>query len=95
MQYKKMRKDLCTVARMYGDSGMLEWKIYETLDRHMPNIDKGCWDRGCACFDDRELSDDYRLKVKKYREDMLTYKRLNVFQKAWFRFMRLFRKSGF
>lgn len=56
---KELLSELCNVAIMFHASVALRTKIYDVLERHLAKeegltvIDRGCYERGCACYDDR------------------------------------------
>lgn len=36
-----------------GNREMMRQHMYTTLREHLPHMDDACWERGCACYDDR------------------------------------------
>lgn len=56
---KELLSELCDVAVLFHASGALRFKIYDVLEKHLANeevlsiVDRGCYERGCACYDDR------------------------------------------
>ena len=59
LRNKELLSELCNVAIMFHTSVALRTKIYDVLERHLAKeegltvIDRGCYERGCACYDDR------------------------------------------
>ena len=59
LRNKELLSELCNVAIMFHASVALRTKIYDVLERHLAKeegltvIDRGCYERGCACYDDR------------------------------------------
>ena len=55
----KLLTDLCNTAILFHASAALRTKIYEVLEKHLANeedltiMDRGCYERGCCCYDDR------------------------------------------
>jgi hypothetical protein len=51
-QYAPMLNKLIEQATLYHTSQeLLRAKMWETLDAHLPELDEGCMERGCACVD--------------------------------------------
>ena len=56
---KELLSELCDVAVLFHASVALRTKLYEVLEKHLANeevlsiVDRGCYERGCACYDDR------------------------------------------
>ena len=56
---RKLLTDLCNTAILFHASELLRIKIYEVLEKHLANeeclsvVDRGCYERGCSCYDDR------------------------------------------
>lgn len=59
LRNKELLSELCNVAIMFHASVALRTKIYDVLERHLAKeeslsvVDLGCYERGCACYDDR------------------------------------------
>lgn len=64
LYYKDLMDELCDTARMYSGSYHLRHKLFDVLEKHLPHLDEGCKERGCACYDDRLLTPDQKKKVK-------------------------------
>lgn len=58
MKYKHAKPlldKLQTVAVLYHASPtMLRTKLFDTLNEFIPNMDDGCFERGCPCDDPRD-----------------------------------------
>jgi hypothetical protein len=51
-QYAPLLERLIEQATLYHASReLLRAKMWETLDEHLPELDEGCKERGCACLD--------------------------------------------
>ena len=59
LRNKELLSELCDVAVLFHASEALRFKIYDVLERHLAKeegltvMDRGCYERGCACYDDR------------------------------------------
>ena len=52
MRYDKALMDeLCDTARLYAGSGYLREKLMVVLDKHIPNLDEACKERGCMSYE--------------------------------------------
>ena len=50
--------DICILY--HGAPTLLREKIYTAIDMHIPHLDQGCFERGCACYDINEGKNDQR-----------------------------------
>ena len=51
-QAKPIVEELMNVAILFhGSPSMLRTKIYDVLDKHLPELDPACMERGCPCVD--------------------------------------------
>ena len=46
-QAKPLLDELCQLAVMYHASQALRTKLFDALNKHIPNLDEGCFERGC------------------------------------------------
>ena len=53
-QAKPLLDRLYDVAILFHASSELRTKLFEALDEHIPHLDQGCFERGCACYDINE-----------------------------------------
>ena len=54
MRYKQARplvEELMQIAVLYHASSMLRTKIADAIDKHIPDLDEGCFERGCPAID--------------------------------------------
>jgi hypothetical protein len=51
-QAKDLVEKLVHVAILYHASEMLRTKIFEAVDEFIPDMDEGCFERGCPAIDD-------------------------------------------
>ena len=51
-QAKPLLDRLCELAILFHASSELRTKLFEALNEHIPHMDQGCLERGCACDDD-------------------------------------------
>lgn len=60
MQYKKeLMQELTATAIMYHASNLLQTKLLEVLDKHLPHVGDTCCERGCI-----EYQEDYHAVRK-------------------------------
>ena len=51
-QSKPLVEDLLNIAVLFHASpGLLRQKIAEAIDKHIPDLDPACMERGCPCID--------------------------------------------
>ena len=73
LRNKELLSELCDVAIMFHASVALRTKIYDVLEKHLANeenrivIDLGCYERGCACHDDRVDKDGIEISMIEVR----------------------------
>jgi hypothetical protein len=54
-QVKPLVERLMDICILYHESPtLLREKIYTAIDMHIPHLDQGCFERGCACYDINE-----------------------------------------
>ena len=46
-QAKPLLDELCQLAVMYHASQALRTKLFDALNKHIPHLDDGCFERGC------------------------------------------------
>lgn len=71
---KILMDELCDTARLYNGSRQLRLKLYEVLDKHIPHLDEGCKERGCACYDDRLVSPEVTENNKMLMKGVCNWK---------------------
>ena len=71
---KILMDELCDTARLYYGSRQLRWKLYEVLDKHIPHLDEGCKERGCACYDDRLIDPEVTANNKMLMKEICNWK---------------------
>jgi len=54
-QAKPLLDRLCELAILFHASSELRTKLFEALNAHIPHMDQGCLERGCACDDDWKM----------------------------------------
>ena len=50
-QAKPLVEELMQIAVLYHASSMLRTKIFDALNEHIPDLDDGCFERGCPAID--------------------------------------------
>ena len=40
------------IAVLFHASALLRTKIADVIDKHIPDLDPACMERGCTCIDD-------------------------------------------
>ena len=50
-QSKPLVEELMNIAVLFHASDLLRTKIAEVIDRHIPDLDPACMERGCPCLD--------------------------------------------
>ena len=50
-QAKPLIDELVRVVVLYHASSMLRTKMYEVLNEYIPDLDDGCFERGCPAID--------------------------------------------
>ena len=54
-QSKLLVEELMNIAILFhGSPTMLRTKIYDAIDKHIPDLDPACMERGCTCIDSFE-----------------------------------------
>jgi hypothetical protein len=54
-QSKELVEELMNLAILFhGSPSLLRQKIAEAIDKHIPDLDPGCMERGCMGIDDFE-----------------------------------------
>ena len=51
-QSKELVDELMNIAVLFHASSMLRTKIADVIDKHIPDLDPACMERGCTCIDD-------------------------------------------
>jgi len=51
-QSKELVDELMNIAVLFHASSMLRTKIADVIDKHIPNLDPACMERGCTAADD-------------------------------------------
>jgi hypothetical protein len=51
-QSKPLVEELMHVAVLFHASALLRTKIADVIDKHIPNLDPACMERGCTAIDD-------------------------------------------
>ena len=51
-QSKELVDELMNIAVLFHASSMLRTKIADVIDKHIPNLDPACMERGCTAIDD-------------------------------------------
>ena len=56
-KYKELVDELANIAILHHAGQSLKYKIYDVLEKHLQGdefvIERGCFERGCACYDSR------------------------------------------
>ena len=56
-KYKDLVVELKNIAVLYHASQALPYKILDVLEKHLQGdervVERGCFERGCACYDSR------------------------------------------
>jgi hypothetical protein len=51
-QSKELVEELLNISILFhGSPTMLRTKIYDAIDKHIPDLDPACMERGCTCID--------------------------------------------
>ena len=51
-QSKPLVEELMHVAVLFHASALLRTKIADVIDKHIPDLDPACMERGCTAVDD-------------------------------------------
>ena len=51
-QSKPLVEELMSIAVLFHASSMLRTKLADVIDKHIPDLDPACMERGCTCIDD-------------------------------------------
>lgn len=51
-QSKELVDELMHVAVLFHASALLRTKIADVIDKHIPDLDPACMERGCTAIDD-------------------------------------------
>jgi hypothetical protein len=58
-QSKPLVEELMNIAVLFhGSPTMLRAKIWVAIDKHIPDLDPACMERGCTCIDSFKEKDD-------------------------------------
>lgn len=58
-QSKPLVEELINIAVLFHASALLRTKIADVIDKHIPDLDPACMERGCTCIDYfKEKTDD-------------------------------------
>jgi len=53
LQSKELVAELINIAILFhGSPTMLRTKIYDAIDKHIPDLDPACMERGCTAIDE-------------------------------------------
>jgi hypothetical protein len=50
-QAKPLVEKLMNVAVLYHASSMLRSKVFDVIEQELPDLDEGCYERGCICVE--------------------------------------------
>jgi len=50
-QSKPLVEELMNIAVLFHASALLRTKIADVIDKHIPDLDPACMERGCTCID--------------------------------------------
>ena len=50
-QSKPLVEELMNIAVLFHASSLLRTKIADVIDKHIPDLDPACMERGCTCID--------------------------------------------
>jgi len=50
-QSKPLVEELMNIAVLFHASALLRTKIADVIDKHIPNLDPACMERGCTAID--------------------------------------------
>ena len=51
-QSKPLVEELMNIAVLFHASALLRTKLADVIDKHIPNLDPACMERGCTAVDD-------------------------------------------
>ena len=51
-QSKPLVEELMNIAVLFHASSLLRTKIADVIDKHIPDLDPACMERGCTAIDD-------------------------------------------
>ena len=51
-QSKPLVEELMNIAVLFHASALLRTKIADVIDKHIPDLDPACMERGCTAVDD-------------------------------------------
>jgi hypothetical protein len=51
-QSKPLVEELMNIAVLFHASALLRTKIADVIDKHIPDLDPACMERGCTAIDD-------------------------------------------
>ena len=51
-QSKELVDELMNIAVLFHASALLRTKIADVIDKHIPDLDPACMERGCTAIDD-------------------------------------------
>jgi len=51
-QSKELVDELMNIAVLFHASALLRTKIADVIDKHIPDLDPACMERGCTAVDD-------------------------------------------
>jgi hypothetical protein len=58
-QSKELVEELLNIAILFhGSPTMLRTKIYDAIDKHIPDLDPACKERGCTAIDSFKEKND-------------------------------------
>jgi hypothetical protein len=60
-QSKPLVEELMHVAVLFHASALLRTKIADVIDKHIPDLDPACMERGCTAIDDYKEKNDRTL----------------------------------
>ena len=56
-QSKELVDELMNIAVLFHASALLRTKIADVIDKHIPDLDPACMERGCTAVDDYKEKD--------------------------------------
>ena len=61
-QSKPLVEELMNIAVLFHASALLRTKIADVIDKHIPNLDPACMERGCTAIDDFKEKNNEKAK---------------------------------
>jgi len=57
-QSKPLVEELMNIAVLFHASALLRTKLADVINKHIPDLDPACMERGCTCIDNFKEKDD-------------------------------------